>query len=53
MAAISKVIYGNQTILDISQDTITASDLKEGITAHGADGEPITGILEDYDEEEF
>lgn len=43
MAAISKVVYGNQTIMDISQDTVTAATLLSGETAHGSDGEAITG----------
>lgn len=43
MSAISKVVYGNTTLIDLTGDTITASDLAYGITAHGADGESITG----------
>ena len=45
MAAISKVVYGNQTILDISQDSVSADTLLSGKTAHGSDGELVTGIL--------
>lgn len=41
----SKIIFGNQTLLDLTNDTVTASDLKRGVTAHGADGELITGEL--------
>ncbi len=41
--AISKVVYGNQTLIDLTSDTVQASDLAEGKTAHGADGERITG----------
>lgn len=41
--AISKVVYGNTTLIDLTSDTITASDLAYGVTAHGADGEAITG----------
>lgn len=41
---VSKVIFGNQTIIDLTADSITASDLAYGKTAHGADGEPITGL---------
>lgn len=41
--AISKVVYGNTTLIDLTGDTITASDLAYGKTAHGADGEAITG----------
>ena len=40
---VSKVIYGNTTIMDISDDTVNASALLSGYTAHGADGAPITG----------
>lgn len=43
MSAISKVVYGNTTLIDLTSDTITASDLAYGVTAHGADGETITG----------
>lgn len=43
MSAISKVVYGNTTLIDLTGDTITASDLAYGKTAHGADGELITG----------
>lgn len=43
MSAISKVVYGNTTLIDLTSDTITANDLAYGKTAHGADGEVITG----------
>ena len=41
--AISKVIYGGQTLIDLTADTITADKLKEGYKAHGPDGEEIIG----------
>lgn len=41
--AISKVIYGGQTLIDLTSDTIKADKLLSGYTAHGADGEVITG----------
>lgn len=41
--AISKVIYGGNTLIDLTADTIAADKLLKGITAHGADGEQITG----------
>ena len=41
--AISKVVYGNTVLIDLTSDTVTENDLVAGITAHGADGEPITG----------
>lgn len=41
---ISKIQRGDGTaIFDISGDTVTAETLAQGATAHGADGEPITG----------
>lgn len=41
--AISKVIYGGTTLIDLTTDTVTEDKLLKGITAHGADGEKITG----------
>lgn len=41
--AISKVVYGNNTLIDLTADTVTAADLAEGVTAHGANGSVITG----------
>lgn len=46
--AVSKVIYGGNTLIDLTQDTITAEKLIKGIIAHGADGEQIVGTCE-YD----
>ena len=44
--AISKVVYGGNTLIDLTADTITADKLKTGYTAHGADGEVITGTCD-------
>lgn len=41
--AISKIIYGGNTLLDLTSDTVKANNLLTGFTAHGADGELITG----------
>ena len=41
--AISKVVYGGRTLIDLTSDTITKDKLLTGVTAHGKDGEPITG----------
>jgi len=40
---ISKVIYNGNTLIDLTQDTVTASDILTGKTAHGADGNVLTG----------
>lgn len=44
--AISKVIYGGRTLIDLTSDTITADKLKKGYIAHGANGEAINGTCE-------
>lgn len=41
--AINKVIYGNQTLLDLTQDDVTASDVLSGKKFHGRDGVQDTG----------
>lgn len=40
---ISKVIYGGTTLIDLTADTVQANKLLSGYTAHGADGETVTG----------
>ncbi len=46
--AISKVVYGGTTLIDLTADTITADKLLTGYTAHGKDGEAVTGTC-DFD----
>ena len=41
--AVNKVIYGGNTLIDLTSDTITASDLASGVTAHDKSGAVITG----------
>lgn len=41
--AINKVIFGGNTLIDLTADTITASDLAYGVTAHDKSGAQITG----------
>lgn len=43
MPQISKVIYGNTTLIDLTSDTVVASALQSGFTAHSKDGTLITG----------
>lgn len=45
---INKVIYGGNTLIDLTADTVTADKILSGYTAHAASGEPITGTCE-YD----
>ena len=46
--AISKVVYGGNTLIDLTADTVTKEKVLKGYTTHGPDGEPITGTCE-YD----
>lgn len=39
----NKIIFAGETLIDLTADTITASDLKYGVTAHDKSGEIITG----------
>ena len=39
----NKIIYGNQVLIDLTSDTVTADKLAEGFTAHDRSGEIITG----------
>lgn len=41
--AINKVVYGNQTLLDLTADSVTPEKLAAGVTAHNKAGEVITG----------
>lgn len=40
---VNKVVYGGNTLIDLTADTITASDLASGVTAHDKSGATITG----------
>ena len=46
MAQKSKIVFGDEVLMDLTADTITPDKLLKGYTAHGADGEPITGTCE-------
>lgn len=39
----SKIIYGGNVLIDLTADTVEADKLLSGITAHGPNGEIITG----------
>ncbi len=41
--AVSKVVYGSETIIDLTSDTVTPDKLLSGYTAHDASGAQITG----------
>lgn len=43
--AVNKIVYGNDTLVDLTSDTISASDLAKGKTAHDKSGNSITGTF--------
>ena len=42
----SKIVYAGDTLLDLTEDTVTPETLLKGTTAHNAAGELITGVYE-------
>lgn len=44
---VSKVVYGNRTLIDLTKDTVSASVLQKGYTAHDKAGNLVTGTYED------
>lgn len=44
--AYNKVIYGGNTLIDLTSDTITADKLAQGYTAHDRTGTVITGTMD-------
>ena len=47
--AVNKVIYKNETLVDLTNDSVTPEYLHEGITAHAADGSIIVGTDKGYE----
>lgn len=45
---VNKVVFGGDTLIDLSSDTVTANKVLSGYTAHDKSGAPITGSC-DYD----
>lgn len=43
---VNKVVFNGDTLIDLTNDTITAEDLKDGVTAHDKSGNAIVGTLE-------
>ena len=41
---INKIVYGGDTLLDLTADTVDAASIAEGATAHNAAGEQIVGM---------
>ncbi len=43
--AVNEVIYNGKTLIDLKSDTVTPEALAEGVTAHDASGNEITGAF--------
>ena len=43
--AVNQVIYGGETLIDLTGDSVSPETLAEGVTAHDASGNPITGTM--------
>ena len=41
----NKIIYGNETLIDLTDDTVSANNLLSGATAHDRSGTQITGSV--------
>lgn len=41
----SKINFGDETLIDLTEDTVTPEALLAGVTAHNAAGDPIEGTL--------
>ena len=42
---VNKVVFGDQTLIDLTSDTVYSGGMLKGITAHSATGEIITGNM--------
>lgn len=45
--AVSKVVYCGEVLVDLTADTVTAANLRKGVTVHDKSGAIITGELDD------
>lgn len=43
--AVNQVIYDGETLIDLTNDTVTPETLAEGVTAHDAKGNIVVGIM--------
>ena len=43
--AVNKVVLGGESLIDLTADTVTADTLGDGVTAHDASGQVITGTM--------
>lgn len=51
--AYNKVVYGGNTLIDLTNDTVTPATLLAGVTAHDKSGAAIEGTVSTYDDTEL
>lgn len=44
----NKIVYGDEVLIDLTNDTVNANDVLDGVTFHSADGESNSGTLIPY-----
>lgn len=47
MPSVNKVVYSGRTLIDLTNDTVTAAAMRNGYTAHDRSGAQITGTIPD------
>ena len=47
MPSVNKVVYSGRTLIDLTNDTVTAAAMRKGYTAHDRSGAQITGTIPD------
>lgn len=47
--SVNQVIINGETVLDLTNDTVTANDLAEGVTAHDSSGALVNGNLSEIE----
>lgn len=50
---VNKVVFHDETLIDLTSDTVTPETLKKGYKAHAADGSTIVGVFEGDDSDEI
>ena len=43
--AVNKVVYNGRTLVDLTEDTVSAENTLSGVIGHGADGKAFTGAI--------
>ena len=51
--AVNKVVLGDDTLIDLTADTVSADKLSKGVTAHDMTGEAIVGTMESTGGKEY